>query len=80
MREPLVGREAVSARVLRIFAPDVGVRLSPVMVNGEPGVIAIRERVVLSVLLLTAAGGRITKITAIGDPRKLRHLGPLAAQ
>lgn len=79
-REPLVGRDAVAARLLRIFGPSGKVRLSPVMVNGEPGVIVLREETVLSVVLLTAEGGSITKINAIGDPRKLRHLAPLAAR
>jgi RNA polymerase sigma-70 factor (ECF subfamily) len=77
VREPLVGRDAVARRIMRLFTPSAGVRLSPVMVNGEPGVIAIREKSVFSVLLLTADLGRIKKINAIGDPRKLRHLAPL---
>jgi RNA polymerase sigma-70 factor, ECF subfamily len=80
VREPLVGRDAVAARLLRIFGPAGKVRLSAVMVNGEPGVIVLREDAVLSVLLLTTRAGAITKINAIGDPRKLRHLAPLAAE
>lgn len=78
VREPLVGRAAVVRRVLRIFGPAAGIRLSPVMVNGEPGVIALRDQAVISVLLLTCERGLVTRINAIGDPRKLRHLAPLA--
>jgi RNA polymerase sigma-70 factor (ECF subfamily) len=76
-REPLVGRDLVAERILRIFGAE-GVRLSPVMVNGEPGVLAIREEAIYSVTVLTVSEGRITKINAIADPRKLRHLAPLA--
>jgi len=47
-------------------------------VNGEPGVIAVRDQAVFSVLVLTCESGLITKINAIADPRKLRHLAPLA--
>ena len=78
-REPLVGRDPVAARILRLFGPEAGIRLSPVMVNGEPGVIALKEQAVFRVMVLTTEGGLITKINAIGDPRKLRHLAPLAA-
>ena len=78
VREPLVGRDLVAQRVLRIFGPETGIRLSPVVVNGEPGVIAVRDHAVISVLVLTTENGSITKINAIGDPRKLRHLAPLA--
>src|SRR5579872_7443681 len=80
VREPQVGRDAVAARLLRLFGPAGEVRLSPVMVNGEPGVIALRDQAVLSVIVLTTAGGLVTKINAIADPRKLRHLAPLAAR
>ena len=79
-REPLVGRELVAARILRIFGAEVGVRLSPVMVNGEPGVLATRESDVFSVVTFAMSGGLITLINAVVDPRKLRHLAPLAAR
>jgi len=75
--EPLVGRDAVAARLIRIFSAATGIVLSPVMVNGEPGVIATRDGTVFSVLILTTEGGMVTRINAIGDPRKLRHLAPL---
>jgi RNA polymerase sigma-70 factor (ECF subfamily) len=78
VREPLIGSEPVAQRIVRLFGPDSRVRLAPAMVNGEPGVLATREGAVLSVLALTCAGGLITLISAIGDPRKLRHLAPLA--
>jgi len=78
VREPLVGAEAVAARLLRFFGPATGIRLHAVLVNGEPGVIALRGELVASVLMLTAEQGRVTRIDAIGDPRKLRHLAPVA--
>lgn len=79
-REPVVGRDEVARRILQIFSMAAGVRLSPVMVNGEPGVLAIREHEVFSVIALTTHGGVITELNSIVDPRKLRHLAPLAAQ
>lgn len=76
--EPLVGRDVVAERFLQIFGPAAGTRLNPVMVNGEPGFIAIRDHAVFAVLVLTTAAGVVTRITAVADPRKLRHLAPLA--
>ena len=76
--EPTVGREPVAERLLRLFSADSGVRLSPVMVNGEPGVLALRGREVFSVMVLTTANGVVTEINAVADPRKLAHLAPLA--
>jgi RNA polymerase sigma-70 factor (ECF subfamily) len=73
--EPLVGREIVAPRLLRTFA---GLSLSPVMVNGEPGVIGLRQGVVVAVITLATENGRVTLIRAVADPRKLRHLAPLS--
>ncbi len=53
-------------------------RRVPAMVNGEPGVLALTNQAVRAVLVLSVAGGLITKIESIVDPRKLRHLGPMA--
>jgi RNA polymerase sigma-70 factor (ECF subfamily) len=77
VREPIVGRDAVAHNILRIFGPETGMRLNPVMVNGEPGVIAVRSGDVFGVLTFTGEAGLIKKITAVADPRKLRHLAPL---
>ena len=79
VREPAVGRELVAARLLALLAPSTGVRLSPVMVNGEPGVIALRGGSVMSVIVLTCERGLVTGIAAIADPRKLAHLAALAS-
>lgn len=76
VREPVSGRDAVAERILRIFSGAV--TLAPVMVNGEPGVIAVRDQAVTAVMTLTVSEGRVTLIRSIGDPRKLRHLAPLA--
>jgi RNA polymerase sigma-70 factor (ECF subfamily) len=55
-----------------------GVSLHPVEVNGGPGALLrdARQRL-LGVVALEIAGGQITGISAIVNPDKLTHLGPL---
>jgi RNA polymerase sigma-70 factor (ECF subfamily) len=55
-----------------------GVSLHPVEVNGGPGALLrdARQRL-LGVMALEIAGGQITGISAIVNPDKLTHLGPL---
>lgn len=76
---PVEGRAAVATRLARLFAPAGGVLLNAVTVNGEPGVLALRQGEVVAVIVLTVGGGLVTRIQAVADPRKLRHLGPLPA-
>jgi RNA polymerase sigma-70 factor (TIGR02957 family) len=63
------------ARVARV----PGVSLRPVEVNGGPGALLLdaRQRLI-GVVALEIAGGLVTGISAIVNPDKLRHLGPLA--
>ena len=42
--------------------------------NAEPGVVVRRRGRVISVLAFEFAGGRITAIHGIGNPKKLAHL------
>jgi len=55
-----------------------GVSLRPVEVNGGPGALWLdaRQRLI-AVVALEIAGGQITSISAIVNPDKLRHLGPV---
>ena len=48
-------------------------------INGQPGALFFdREGRLVSVLILDIAGGRIQAMSAIANPDKLRHLGPVA--
>ena len=53
--------------------------MRPVEVNGGPGALVLdaRQRLI-GVWALNIAGGQITSISAIVNPDKLTHLGPLA--
>jgi len=79
VREPFTGRTTVARRIMALFGPDSNVRMVAAMINGEPGVVAIRGQAVRAVLVLTVHHGLITKIQSVVDPRKLRHLAPMAA-
>jgi RNA polymerase sigma-70 factor (TIGR02957 family) len=56
-----------------------GMSLRPVEVNGGPGALILdaRQRLI-GVWALDIAGGQITSISAIVNPDKLTHLGPVA--
>jgi RNA polymerase sigma-70 factor (ECF subfamily) len=60
--------------VMTFFGPASGTTLVARDVNGEPGIIALRNGVVWAVLALTVRSGRITRIYAVADPRKLAHV------
>ena len=48
-------------------------------INGQPGALFFdREGRLVSVLILDVTGGRIQAVSAIANPDKLRHLGPVA--
>jgi RNA polymerase sigma-70 factor, ECF subfamily len=48
-------------------------------VNGQPGALFIdREGRLISVMILDVADGQIQAVSAIINPDKLQHLGPLA--
>jgi RNA polymerase sigma-70 factor (TIGR02957 family) len=56
-----------------------GVSLRPVEVNGGPGALVVdAQQRLLGVVALEVAGGQITSISAVVNPDKLSHLGPLA--
>ena len=53
--------------------------LRPVEVNGGPGgLILDAQQRLIGVWALDIAGGQVTSISAIVNPDKLAHLGPLA--
>ena len=64
---------------LRAVARVPGVSLRPVEVNGGPGALFVdAQQRLIGVVALDIAGGQITSISAIVNPDKLTHLGPLA--
>jgi hypothetical protein len=78
----LRGRNRVARTLInwvRLIARVPGVSLRPVEVNGAPGAVVLdaRQRLV-GVWALDIAGGQITSISAVVNPDKLTHLGPLA--
>jgi RNA polymerase sigma-70 factor (TIGR02957 family) len=55
-----------------------GVSLRPVEINGSPGALFLDEQQrLIAVLALEIARGQITSISAIVNPDKLTHLGPV---
>jgi RNA polymerase sigma-70 factor (ECF subfamily) len=55
------------------------VSLRPIQVNGGPGALVLDpQQRLLAVVALEVAGGQVTSISAIVNPDKLTHLGPLA--
>jgi hypothetical protein len=53
--------------------------LRPVEVNGGPGALLVdAQQRLIGVGALGIAGGQVTSISAIVNPDKLTHLGPLA--
>jgi RNA polymerase sigma-70 factor (ECF subfamily) len=76
----IVGAEKV-ARVLASAFPRharIDATLEPREVNGQPGAISRdRDGKVLLVMALDILGGQIQAIRSVGNPDKLRHLGPV---
>ena len=78
----LRGRNRVARTLinwLRLVARLPGVSLRPVEVNGGPGALFLdAHQRVISVWSLEISGGQIRSISAIVNPDKLTHVGPLA--
>ena len=72
-REPVAGRERV-ARTFLWFLREFGVTLTPLAVNGEPGVLATRDGELFSVIALETREGLITRIHGIANPQKLGYV------
>jgi RNA polymerase sigma-70 factor (TIGR02957 family) len=78
----LRGRARVARALINYWgrvARVPGVSLRPVEVNGGPGALLVDpQQRLLGVVALEIAGGQVTSISAIVNPDKLAHLGPLA--
>ena len=64
----------VATGSLRQFRPESGATLEAGLVNGEPGIIAVRDGSVFAVLVPTVLNGLITRLHAQADPRKLTRV------
>ena len=78
---PLFGRDRVS-RAFKNWAKQ-GLRLAAQVemrtVNGQPGaVLRTSDGLVLGVVALDIADGRVQEIRNVVNPDKLRHIGPTA--
>jgi RNA polymerase sigma-70 factor (ECF subfamily) len=77
----VVGVEKVARLLAAIFADlaRVGATLERSEVNGQPGaILRDREGRVAFTFVLDLLGGRIQTVRSVGNPDKLRHLGPVA--
>jgi RNA polymerase sigma-70 factor (ECF subfamily) len=76
------GRARVARTVVnwfRLAARIPGVSLRRVEVNGGPGALFVdAEQRLIAVLAVDVAGGQVTGISAVVNPDKLTHLGPVA--
>jgi len=79
LRAPVTGRARVARFVAGITRQVVGLGLTiqPVLVNGEPGVLAVDAAgVVVGVMAVQARDGQVVAIRNILNPDKLAHLTP----
>jgi RNA polymerase sigma factor (sigma-70 family) len=75
------GRSRVARTLIdwsRLAARAPGRSLRPVEVNGGPGALYLdAQQRLIAVVALEIAGGQVTSISAIVNPDKLAHLGPV---
>jgi RNA polymerase sigma-70 factor, ECF subfamily len=69
---PIEGGEEVARASVEIARAAAGVTLLERTVNGQPGLVALQDGVIVTVLAFEVAGGRITHIWAVRNPHKLR--------
>jgi RNA polymerase sigma-70 factor (ECF subfamily) len=74
VKQPNIGRDQVAHGVMTFFSAASGTTLMARGINGEPGVVALRDGAVASVLTLSVSGGLIRRIYVIADQRKLAHV------
>jgi RNA polymerase sigma-70 factor (ECF subfamily) len=70
-RAPFEGHQRVAAGILSFFGPATGTTLVSQPVNGQPGVLAFRDRTLYGVFAFQVVGGRICDIHGVLDPRQL---------
>jgi RNA polymerase sigma-70 factor (ECF subfamily) len=71
-RTPIAGRERVISTLLG-FLQALRPVLAPMPINGEPGVVAVVDGRLLSVIAFETSGRRISRIHAVASAQKLAH-------
>src|SRR4029077_20877531 len=74
VRQPNVGPDLVGGNLIRFFGAASGTTLLSRNINGEPGIVAIRNGEVASVIVLSIKDGAIARVYIVADPRKLEHV------
>jgi RNA polymerase sigma-70 factor, ECF subfamily len=74
VQQPNIGRDQVSRGVMTFFGAGSGTTLVARDINGERGIVVFRDGTVVAVLALSVRNGQITRIYAVGDPRKLAQV------
>jgi RNA polymerase sigma factor (sigma-70 family) len=69
---PIDGGERIAAVFAGIAARTPGLTILERTVNGQPGLVAEQDGVIVTVLAFDVTGGRITHIWAVRNPEKLR--------
>lgn len=75
-RNVLHGPDAVARFMLGILARVPGVTLEPVLVNGQPGVVAHTSSGPVVGTSVVGRDGRISAVHIVANPDKLAHLDP----
>ena len=70
---PVIGAQAVAERVLE-SAPRFASYATPAVVNGNAGVLVLREERLLAVIGFTVVNDRIAAIDLVANQEKLRHI------
>jgi len=79
--QPITGRARVAQLLAGVGArvAELGGRLLPREVNGQPGAMIVDDQQrLVSVFALDIAGGAVRAVRSVINPDKLRHLGPVA--
>jgi RNA polymerase sigma-70 factor (ECF subfamily) len=78
---PLHGRERVARALVGLLrsASELGARLEPTWVNGQPGARFLGpDGALINVVALDVLDGQVQTVRSVVNPEKLGHLGPLA--
>ncbi|MBS1846297.1 MAG: RNA polymerase sigma-70 factor [Actinobacteria bacterium] len=78
---PLDGRDRVAAALVALLrtGAQVGARLEPVWVNGQPGARFLApDGALINVVAVDVLDGQVQVVRSVVNPEKLGHLGPLA--
>jgi RNA polymerase sigma-70 factor (ECF subfamily) len=80
-RQPIVGRDRVSRLLVGLGKQmrDLGLRIEPRELNGQPGAFILDpDGQLTNIFALEIADGVVQTVRSVINPDKLRHLGPLA--